>query len=152
VVHRDGYLYFVPSEEHGQGTIKLQLSADGSSLKEVWRNPEVVNVFEGFVVRDRWLYTTMENRRLLVLDTETGRISHSVRSVSGGMVCAGNTLFIYGHNGTLQLFSLQNGMPELRSEIRIRHGSGPHFSFPVIVDGMMYIRRGNALMAYKVSY
>lgn len=151
VVYKEGYLYFVPAEEHGQGSIKLQLSADGSSLKEVWRNPKVVNVFEGFVVKDNWLYTTMENRKLLVLNTETGRIRHSVRSVSGSMVYADNTLFIYGHNGTLQLFTLKDGMPELKAEKRIRAGSGQHFSFPVIVDGLMYIRRGDAFMAYAIK-
>jgi outer membrane protein assembly factor BamB len=150
VIYKDGYVYFVPAEEQGQGSIKLELSEDGSTLKEVWRNPEVVNVFEGFVVKDKWLYTTMENKKLLVLDTESGRIKHSVRSVSGSIVYAENTLFIYGHNGTLQLFSLKDGMPELSTEMRIRGGSGQHFSFPVITDDLMYIRRGDALMAYEL--
>ena len=150
VVHKDGYIYLVLCEEHGQGSIKLHLSADGDTLTEVWRNSKVLNVFEGFVVEDNWLYTTMENRKLVVLDTETGRIRHSVRAVYGSIVYADNKLFVYGHNGTVQLFSLKDGIPELKSEMRIRDGSGHHFSFPVIVDGVMYIRRGNALMAYAV--
>lgn len=151
VVHKDGYIYFVAAEEHGQGSVKLQLSEDGNTLEEVWRNPGVVNIFGGFMVKDNRLYTTMENRKLLALDTETGRIRHSVRSVSGSITYADNTLFIYGHNGTLQLFSLKDRVPELRSEMRIRDGTGHHFSFPVIVDGIMYIRRGDALMAYAIN-
>jgi len=83
VLHQDGYIYFVPCEEHGQGTIKLHLSENGDSLTEIWRNNRVINVFEGFVVKGNRLYTTMENKKLLALDTETGRIVHSVRSVSG---------------------------------------------------------------------
>ena len=150
VVHKDGYIYFVPCEEHGQGSVKLHLSADGEALTEVWRNTKVLNVFEGFVVKDNYLYTTMENKKLLVLDTETGRIRNSIRAESGSIVYADNKLFIYGHNGKVQLFSLKDGIPELRSEMRIRDGSGHHFSFPVIVDGMMYIRRGDALMAFAV--
>ena len=150
VVHKDGYIYFVPCEEHGQGSVKLRLSADGEALTEVWRNTKVLNVFEGFVVKDNYLYTTMENKKLLVLDTETGRIRNSVRAESGSIVYADNKLFIYGHNGKVQLFSLNDGLPELKSEMRIRDGSGHHFSFPVIVDGVMYIRRGDALMAFAV--
>jgi hypothetical protein len=50
----------------------------------------------------------------------------------------------------VQLFNLKDGMPELASEMRIRRGSGHHFSFPVIEDGVMYIRRGDALMAYAI--
>ena len=151
VVHKDGYIYLVLCEEHGQGSIKLHLSADGDSLTEVWRNSKVLNVFEGFVVEDNWLYTTMENKKLLALDTETGKIRHSIRALSGSIVYADNKLFIYGHNGVVQLFSLKDGIPELRSEMRIRDGSGHHFSFPVIVDGVMYIRRGNALMTFRIT-
>jgi len=151
VVHQDGFIYFVPAEEHGQGSVKLQLAADGETLKEMWRNEEVVNVFEGFVVVANRLYTTMENKKLLTLDTESGRIMNSVRAESGSIVYADNKLFIYGHNGRVQLFGLNDGIPELRSEMRIREGSGHHFSFPVIFNGIMYIRRGNVLLAFAVS-
>ncbi len=150
VVHQEGYIYFVHFKEDGQGTVKLLLSEDGENLTEVWRNPQVTNVFEGLVVCDNRLYTTMENKKLLSLDTETGRIRHSVRAESGGIVYADHKLIIYGHNGRVQLFNLINGIPELSSEMRIRDGSGPHFSFPVIADGVMYIRRGDALMAYAI--
>jgi len=151
VVYQDGFIYFVPCEEHGQGSVKLRLSADGDSLNEVWRNGKVLNVFEGFVVKDNCLYTTLENKKLVVLDTETGRIRHSVRAEFGSIVYADNKLFIYGHNGKVQLFSLRDEIPELKSEMRIRDGSGHHFSFPVIVEGVMYLRRGNALMAFSIE-
>jgi outer membrane protein assembly factor BamB len=151
VVHQEGHIYFVPFEEDGHGTVKLRLSGNGENLTEVWRNPQVTNVFEGFVVCDKRLYTTMENKKLLSLDTETGRIVHSVRSEYGNIVYADHKLFIYSHNGKVQLFNLIDGVPEFSSEMRIRDGSGPHFSFPVIAGGVMYIRRGNALMAFAVG-
>ena len=151
VVHQDGYIYFIACEEHGQGSVKLDLSEDGTSLTEVWRNPEVINVFEGFVLVDNLMYTTLENKKLVALDTETGRIIHSVRAESGNIVYADGKLFIYGHNGRLQLFKLENGKPELKSEMRITQGTGQHFSFPLIADGVMYIRRGNALMAFAIG-
>jgi outer membrane protein assembly factor BamB len=150
-VHQDGYIYFVAAEEQGQGSVKLQLSADGTSLKEIWRNPKVVNVFEGFVVHGNWLYTTLENKKLVCVDTETGRIRHSLRAESGNLVCADNKLIIYGHSGKLQFFALKDGIPELRSEMRVRDGSGQHFSYPVISGSVMYIRRGDALMAYALQ-
>lgn len=151
VWHDMGYVYFVSEAEHGQGSVKLQLASNGETLTELWRNPKVKNVFEGFVVKDSYLYTTMENKKLLVLDIESGTIRTSVRAESGSIVYAGNKLIIYGHNGKVQLFSLNEGIPELKSEMRVREGSGHHFSFPVITDGIMYIRRGDALMAYAIS-
>jgi outer membrane protein assembly factor BamB len=151
VVYRDGFIYYIGCEGGGAGAFKLQLSEDGESLTEVWRNPGVLNVFGGFIVKDNVLYTTLETKKLVGLDIETGQILHSVRAESGSIVHADKILFIYGHNGKLQLFSLNDGEPELKSEMRIRDGSGHHFSFPVIVDGVMYLRRGDALMAYAVK-
>ena len=150
VVFQDGHIYFVAAEEQGQGSIKLRLSEDGTELKEVWRNRSVVNVFEGFVVRGSCLYTTLESKKLVCLDTETGRIRHSLRAESGNILLADRTLIIYGHNGKLQFFGLKDGIPEFRSEMRIRDGSGQHFSFPVVAGDVMYIRRGDALMAYAL--
>ena len=137
VVHEEGFLYFVACEEHGQGTVKLSLSEDGKSIREVWRNPEVINVFEGC-------------NGINIIDTAGLRGGVAVRALSGNIVHADGKLFIYGHNGRLQLFRLENGKPELRSEMRITRGTGQHFSFPVIADGIMYIRRGDALMAFKL--
>lgn len=151
VVHWNGHIYFLGCEGGGPGAYRFKLSEDGAFLTEVWRNPEILNVFGGFVVIDHVLYTTLETKKLVGLDTETGKIRHSVRAESGNIIQMDDKLIIYGHNGKLQFFELKNGIPELISEMRIRLGSGQHFSFPVIVDGVMYIRRGNALMAYTVQ-
>ena len=39
---------------------------------------------------------------------------------------------------------------DIVSEFRITKGVGPHWAHPVIVNGVLYIRHGFALMAYKV--
>lgn len=150
VIYKDGFIYFVPSEKDSQGSVKLRLSQDGRELSEIWRNSEVVNVFEGFVIFDSLLYTCLDNKKLVALHTGTGKIIHSVRASNGGIVYADKKIFIYGHNGKMQLFNLTNGKPEFRSEFRIIAGNGHHFSFPRIVNGIMYIRRGDTLMAYKL--
>ena len=40
---------------------------------------------------------------------------------------------------------------DIVSEFRITKGVGPHWAHPVIVNGVLYIRHGFALMAYKVK-
>jgi hypothetical protein len=40
---------------------------------------------------------------------------------------------------------------ELVSSFEITMGTETHFSHPVIHQGVMYIRHGNTLMAYKVK-
>ena len=40
---------------------------------------------------------------------------------------------------------------DIVSEFRITKGVGPNGAHPVIVNGVLYIRHGFALMAYKVK-
>jgi hypothetical protein len=40
---------------------------------------------------------------------------------------------------------------EVSSKFRVKEGSGQHFSHPVLADKIMYLRRGNSLMAYQVG-
>jgi len=40
---------------------------------------------------------------------------------------------------------------EVTSEFQITLGEGPHWAHPVINDGVLYIRRGPALMAFNIK-
>ena len=44
-----------------------------------------------------------------------------------------------------------DGAMEIKGTLKVREGSGHHFSHPVLQDGVMYIRHGDAMMAYKVG-
>jgi len=39
----------------------------------------------------------------------------------------------------------------ISSQTRVSHGSDQHWAHPVIMDGVLYIRHGNALIAYDVK-
>ena len=40
---------------------------------------------------------------------------------------------------------------ELAGSFKITLGTGPHWAHPVIHQGVLYIRHGDALMAYKIQ-
>ena len=40
---------------------------------------------------------------------------------------------------------------DLISSFKITKGAGPYWAHPVISDGKLYIRHGNALMAYDIT-
>ena len=40
---------------------------------------------------------------------------------------------------------------EVVSTFKVTQGDGPHWAHPVVSDGRLYIRHGNALMCYDVS-
>jgi outer membrane protein assembly factor BamB len=151
LVYENGYLYFVANDIPGQGSMRLKIADDGRQIEEVWRNNQVRNNFGGLVVVDNHLFTTIKGNRLVSLDPETGAVSDTLRVGTGSLIFADNKFICYGNNGTINLVDHRpEGMAHAGS-FKVREGSGQHFSHPVLAAGIMYIRRGDALMAYDLS-
>lgn len=150
-VFDDGYIYFVGNDIPGQGAFKLVLSADGKEIKELWRNSDILNNFGGLVAVDGSLFTTIKGNKLVSLDSESGIVSDTLRVATGSIIFADNKFIVYGNNGTTNLVNYQEGEMVIGGEFKVRGGSGQHFSHPVLANGIMYIRQGDALMAYRVK-
>ena len=150
-VYSEGFIYFVANDIPGQGSVKLKLSDDGTSITEVWRNNRVLNNFGGLVVVDGKLFTTVKGNRLVALDPENGSITDTLKVSSGSIAFADAKFFCYGNNGTVNLVNYSPGSLEIGGTFKVREGSGQHFSHPVIVNGRLYIRRGNGLVAYYIN-
>jgi outer membrane protein assembly factor BamB len=150
-VYADGYIYFVGNDIPGQGAIKLQLSADGKEIKEIWRNQKIKNNFGGLISVDGHLFTTVKGNRLVDLDPETGVVADTLKVATGSIIYADNKFIIYGNNGRCNLVNYQEGEMEIGGEFKVKGGTGHHFSHPVLAEGIMYIRQGDALMAYRVK-
>ena len=148
-VYADGCLYYIAGE--GNGAVKLELSQDGSSYKEVWRNSNVRNVFGGFVKVNDFIYTTDQNQRLKCIDTKNGQVIDSIRVNKGSVIYADNMLFCYSDNGDVNLIKLNGSKMEIAGKFKITKGTKEHFAHPVIDKGVLYIRHGKALMAYNIK-
>ena len=150
-VYSNGHIHFVTNDKEGQGAMKLKLSDNGESITEIWRHQGILNNFGGLLVVDNHLLTTVKGNWLLSLEPESGAISDSIKVVTGSMAYADNKIICYGNNGEVNLITYGEGKPEVTGKLKIKEGSGHHFSYPVVAAGIMYIRRGDALMAYKIK-
>jgi len=145
------YLYLVTADDNGKGAIKLELSSDGKSVKEIWTNPRIKNNLGGFVVVDHKLFVTSENRNLNVLDPATGEVTEKIKAPYGSLIFADNKFICYGNNGDVSLYNYRDGKLIPGGTFKITKGSKEHFSHPVVANGVLYIRHGEALMAYKIK-
>jgi len=150
-VYDGRYIYFVANDIPGQGAFKLELSDDGKELREVWRNSEVMNNFGGLVAVDGALFTTIKGNKLVKLDPETGVVSDTLKVATGSIIFSDDKFIVYGNNGTTNLINYRERELELGGAFKVKGGSGQHFSHPVLAQGVLYIRQGDALMAYKVK-
>lgn len=150
-IYHDGYLYAFNG--YGKGGYKLQLSADGNSVTKVWENSRMDPKTGGAVLVDGYVYGSGDrNRRWFGVDWNTGEVVHESRDIDvGTVIAADGMLYAYTERGGLALLRPDNGRFSVVSQTRIELGSDQHWAHLVINDGILYVRRGNALMAFDIS-
>lgn len=148
-LYNNGYIYYITGD--GNGAVKLQLSTDGSSIKEVWRNEAIKNYIYGFVKLGDYLYSGDKAQKLKCISAATGLVTDSLRIAKGAVIAADNMLYLYSDDGMMNLIKPNTGKMELVSKFKIDKGSKEHFAHPVIDKGVLYVRHGKALMAYDIK-
>jgi outer membrane protein assembly factor BamB len=150
-IYSDGFIYITAGEEAANGAIKLALSADGKSIKEVWRNINVTNAQGGFIKLGNQLFTTTKKKRLVCVDTSNGTVLDSISGNKGSLIYADKLFYCYNETGDVKLIKFENNKFSEISKLKIDKGTKEHFSHPVIANGTMYIRHGRALMAFDIK-
>ena len=151
VIFDNGYIYYAAGD--GNGGVKLQLSEDGSQIKEVWRNPEFDSYMGAIVKIHNHLYGSGTTKKeFKSIDAETGILNDSLKIGSGAVIAADDLLYYYSQNGKLSLVEYDpNGKLNEISQFKITQGSREHFSHPVIKNGILYQRHGQVLMAFDIK-
>ena len=149
VIFDDGFIYYAVGD--GNRGVKLKLSDDGSKISEVWRTPDLDTYMSGFVKLGDYIYGCGTRKKdLKSFYAETGEVVDSMRAGTGAIIAADNMLYYYNWGGELSLLGYENGKLEKRSSFKITRGTKEHFSHPVIKNGVLYQRRGDALMAFDI--
>lgn len=154
-LYYDGYLFVTSGYNHK--SVMLKLSDDGLSVSRVWVD-EVLDVHHGGVVKvdnfiygSNWLHNTMG--KWVCLDWKTGKVMYEKEWINKGSIIAAEGM-LYCYEEKTGNIALVKASPEdftVISSFKINKGSGPHWSHPVIKDGILYVRHGEALMAYSIK-
>ncbi len=149
VIYENGSIYY--AEGDGNCGVKLSISQDGSSIKEVWRNPGFDSYMGGIVKIGNYIYGSGTVRPVLrSINAENGQLVDSLKIGSGALVSADDMLYYYSQKGDLALVGFDKGKLRLVSSFRIRKGNLQHFAHPVINKGILYQRHGKVLMAFDI--
>lgn len=149
VMYENGFIYYFAGD--GNGAVKLELSADGKEIKQVWRNKTIDNYMGGFVKQGNNIYSCVsEKKQLKCLDAGTGAVTDTLKSGVGSIILADSMLYYYNQKGEVKLIKPGPGKMVQSGSFKVPLGTKEHFSHPVIHKGVLYVRHGNALMAYDV--
>jgi outer membrane protein assembly factor BamB len=143
----------VISSGYNYGAECLEMNRSGTRVRKVWENKELANHHGGIIgIGDAVVGTG--DRGLVCIDIATGRVNWRNRGVGkGSLVYADGLLFMYGEKrGEVGLAEVT---PEkfggLTGIFRVTEGSDQNWAHPVVANGVLYIRHGDTLIAYKVS-
>jgi outer membrane protein assembly factor BamB len=136
------------------GMVQIRLSEDGKKAEEVWRNKRFRNLLGGIVRLDSCIYgSTAMGKDWQVLSWNTGEMLAQNKNLGGGSVIHADGLFYCytEREGEVALMDASPEKIEVISKFEVPLGSREHWARPVIHEGVLYIRHGEALMAYNIK-
>lgn len=152
-VYMDGLVYYTGGYQSGGGAVRL--SDDGASVTPVWSDKTLDCQHHGVVLDQGYLYGTSHRsgNQLVCLEMATGKVMWTSDVVKQGVVLyADGMLYIYEGpaRGIVHLVKATHEGFEHAGEFTVTEGTGKHWAHPAISNGVLYIRRGDTLMAYDV--
>jgi outer membrane protein assembly factor BamB len=149
-LYHDGRLFYLSGYEQGGGM--LELSPDGNSATLKWTQKIMDSRIGGAVLVDGFIYGSGDNRTWSCLDWQTGEVKYTSTEIgNGAVIYADGMLYCYTQKGELALIKPSPKGFSLISKTKVALGSEQHWAHPVIYDGVLYVRHGKALIAYKIS-
>ena len=136
------------------GSWLYRLTNGGRSAELVWHN-QMDNQMGGAVKVGDYIYSSSHNnsRGWYCLDVKTGETKWRSGAEFGqsSIIYADGMLYVYSYNGNMYLVKPNPNQLEIVSQFTVTLGTNQHWAHPVIHEGVLYIRHGDALMAYKIK-
>ena len=153
-VYYNGIIYCSSTDDkqNVSGLVALKLNDDGKRVSTLWRNVEFKNLMGGIIVIDGHIYGSMYRKGLWhCIDAASGQIIYSTDSFGdGNIIMADGLYYSYNEKGEMGLISATPSSFSVISKFEVTLGTDQHWAHPVINEGKLYIRHGDALMVYKI--
>lgn len=151
----NGMLYITGGYDHAGAMFKL--SESGDAITQVWVDT-VLDCHHGGVVQlgdyiygSNWIDNSRGN--WCCLDWNSGKTIYETKwFTKGPIIAAGDKLYCLDEkNGNVGLVRATPEKFDLISSFKVTSGKGPFWAHPTIYHGILLIRHGDVLIAYKIS-
>lgn len=151
-LYADGMVYV--SSGMGAGGALLPLAVDGSTASPKWTDKTLDCQMQGTVLIDGYIYGTAQSGKkgLVCLEWDTGNVAWNAPEVGQAVVIAADgRLYVYGVDGIMRLIKANPTAYEPAGQFPVPAGTDEHWAHPTIANGRLYLRHGDALMAYDIG-
>lgn len=153
-LYHDGSLYITGGYNHVGAMFTL--APDAASITLAWTDTLLDCHHGGVVLHDGYIYGSnwKDNSRgnWCCIDWKTGKAMYEQKwQTKGSIIASDGMLYIYDEkNANVGLLKPGPEKFELAGSFKAPLGKGPSWAHPEIRDGILYIRRGDVLMAYDI--
>ncbi len=151
----DNKVFFTGGYNHG--SVRIDLTDNGRKASVSWTNTDLdvhhggVVLINGYLYGSNWINNG--NGNWCCVEWKSGKTMWEERwKNKGSVISAEGLLYIYEErNGFVGLLKPDPEKFNLISSFKVPLGSGPYWAHPVIHNGVLFIRHGEALMAYDIK-
>ena len=147
----DGNKIFI-SSGYRLGSEMLEI-APGGEVKVVWKD-KTDNHFQGFTLHEGRVFSSGAGK-MGCFDPKDGREVYTVEGARKTSFCiTPSGMITYDENGGKVMLVDITSNPDAAkviSSFTIGYGNDPHWSSPVVANGVMYLRRGKGLAAFDIA-
>lgn len=151
----DGCIYMTGGYDHGSMLVRMNPEGTGAMVE--WTEDVLdvhhggVVLVDGYIYGSNWISNAKGN--WCCLEWSTGKkMWEEDWKCKGSIIAADGMLYLYDEkSGFVGLVKPDPEKFNPVSSFRITLGSGPYWSHPVINNGNLYIRHGEALMVFDIK-
>jgi outer membrane protein assembly factor BamB len=138
---------------YGKGSVMLRLTGGGRSVEKVWESSQLDSRLGAMVKIGNYAYGSGDrNRYWFCVDWKTGELKYRENTLGiGNIISADGMLYCYAEKGDVALANINQDKFDIVGKFPVTLGTDQHWAHPVIHKGVLYVRHGNTLMAYKVK-
>ncbi len=148
----DGQTIYYTGQGTGMKAIRIEKSAGGFVVKELWNNAEVGAKWNTPVLKNGFLYGFSDQKRIYCLNASSGQtawIDNAVNSDFATLVDCGSVLI--GLPSTANLIVFKPDSRAYTEEVRYKVSDAAIYAFPVISGNNLYIKDAETLMLYRIN-
>ena len=152
-IYHDGSVFCFGGWE--QGGVMIELDDHGNKKNVRWEEKAFGSQMGGAVLVDGTIYGCGDkhvDRGWKSIDWETGEMGYNSSSLDPGVVIySDGNLYCYSQKGELVMVPANPKEFKVTGRTKVQLGDGQHWAHPVINRGRLFVRHGNALIAYDLS-
>lgn len=151
-LYSNGMVYI--SSGMGAGGEMMEIADDSKNVTSKWKDRTLDCQMQGTVLVDGYIYGAAQSGEngFVCLELKTGKVMWNESSIRQGIVvCADGMLYIYDGDGNVHLVKPNPGAFEPVGKLTVTKGTDEHWAHPTIAGGRLYIRHGDALIAYNIK-